>query len=188
MTTILEHIKQSIVDGLAARLEIQDGEPGVTFLDEGEFIPFADLNYNQEYGYFRISEFPTIPRDCENSPVDGRKLGGGKRGRRWASVTERVTGYIPPEWADALVRLQLGSQSDTVRTAIDLALHPFEEGTQIIRLTAPLPCGIRTFDATCGKPATVAYAYPWRHPVYPGHHVLLPVCQSCAEKAAAVYR
>lgn len=190
MTTILDHIRRSITDGLDARLDIQNGVQGVTFFDENEFIPLDDLNYNPEYGYFRISQFPNIPRDCENAPVDGRVFNRGTRGRTWAENTHPITGYIPPEWAKELVRLQLGdSQSDTVRTAIDIALHPFEE-TRLdpIRLPDPLPCGIRTGDGNCGSLAYVAYVYPWRHPVHPGHFVILPVCRECAEKAAEVYR
>lgn len=191
MTTILEHVKAAIADGLPARLEIQDSEPGVTFLDEGEFIPFADLNYNREYGYFQISLLPNIPRECENTPVDGRSLNRGvpgKRSRTWAENTHAVTGYIPPAWADELSRLS-DNQSDAVRTAVDVALHPFAaDSLPPIRLTDPAPCGISRGDGYCGNPATAAHVYRWRHPTYPGHLVILPVCRECAEKAAAHYQ
>lgn len=189
MTTIIDHIRQSITEGMPARLDIRKGEQGVLFLDENEFISLDDLNYNSQLGYFRISQFPGAVKECENAPVDGRVFNRGSRGRTWAENTHTITGYIPPEWARELVRLQLGdNQSDTVRTAIDITLHPFEE-TRLypIRLADSLPCGIRKGEGHCGKPATVAYVYSWRHPVYAGHYVLLPVCQECAGKAVEVY-
>ena len=185
--TILEHIKQSIADGLPARLTTQGGATGVLFLDEGEFIPFTDLNYNPEYGYFRISLLPNMPRQCENEPVSRRNLNRGATGRVWAENDTRVTGYVPASWADQLVRLG-ENQSDAVRIAVDVVLHPFEDAKiDPIRLADPLPCGIRTDKKNCTNPATVAYAYPWRHPTYPYHYVLLPVCRNCAEKAVQNY-
>lgn len=186
--TILEHVKRAIREGfIPAELVIHDGEAGVLFLDENEFIPFADLNYSRELGYFRISLFPDEPRECENTPVTGSNLNAGARGRRWArGADHRVVGYIQPAWADELLRLGR-NQADAVRTAIDVALHPFEPQTAVISLASPHPCGIRSGDGVCGQPAQVAYAYPWRHPVYPGHWVILPVCRDCAERAARTY-
>jgi hypothetical protein len=63
---IRDHIRSAIHDGLPAAFAQQKGEAGVTFHDENEFIPFADLNYNNEYGYYRLSQFPDLSRDCTN--------------------------------------------------------------------------------------------------------------------------
>jgi len=60
-----------------------------------------------------------------------------------------------------------------------------EQKTLIIRLTDPLPCGILKAIGTCGQPAYVAHAY--EHKTLAGHWTLLPVCESCALAAAAVY-
>lgn len=177
--TILEHIKQSIAGGMPARLEIHDGKPGVLFLDEYEFIPLDDLNYNEKMGYFQISLFPDAPREYENSPADGRSIQRGAVGRRWAVNEQRVVGYVPTEWANELIRLGR-SRSDAVRAAIDMALHPFEPvDIDSIRLTDSLPCGILTADGHCEKPAYAAHVYAWRHPIYGGHYVLLPQCKDC---------
>lgn len=66
MDNIRDHVRKAIVGGLAAQMTQRDGQSGVLFHDESEFIPFSDLNYNNKYGYFRISQFPEIQRDCEN--------------------------------------------------------------------------------------------------------------------------
>lgn len=60
-----------------------------------------------------------------------------------------------------------------------------EQKSRIIRLPDPLPCGIRKALETCGKPAYAAHAY--EHKTLAGHWTLLPVCESCALAAAAVY-
>lgn len=189
MTTILDHIRRSIAEGMPARLDARGEEQGVLFLDENEFIPLDDLNYNEQLGYFRMSQFPGARRECENAPVDGRVFNRGAKGRTWAENTHAVTGYIPPDWARELSRLGAGSsQSDAVRTAIDLALHPFgDDPPAIVVLSSSLPCGVQGGSGSCGEPATVACAYAWTHPVYAGHFVLLPVCPSCAREAARLY-
>lgn len=64
--TIEEHVAQAIAEGMPGRLVVQDGVPGVIFPDENKFIPFADLNYNSTYGYYEISGFPDLARDCRN--------------------------------------------------------------------------------------------------------------------------
>lgn len=63
---IQEHVKEFIVNGGRAEVVNRDGVDGVLFFDEVEFIPFTDLNYNNEYGYYKISLFPDIQRDCTN--------------------------------------------------------------------------------------------------------------------------
>lgn len=63
---IRNHIRSAIHDGLSAAFAQQEGKAGVIFHDENEFIPFEDLNYNNEYGYYRLSQFPDLQRDCTN--------------------------------------------------------------------------------------------------------------------------
>lgn len=63
---IRDHVRSSIAAGLAASWDQRDGKSGVTFHDENEFIPFDDLNYNDEYGYYRMSQLPDLQRDCTN--------------------------------------------------------------------------------------------------------------------------
>lgn len=55
---IQQRIDQFITEGGAARVELRDGIDGVVFLDENEFIPFGDLDYNDKLGFFQISRFP----------------------------------------------------------------------------------------------------------------------------------
>jgi hypothetical protein len=70
--TIEEHVMRAIQQGLQARLAHDSrGVQGVAFFGShsslaGEFIPFSDLNYNSERGYFRVSAFPNLPRECSN--------------------------------------------------------------------------------------------------------------------------
>lgn len=63
---IRDHIRRAITGGLPAEFAQRNGEAGILFHDEGEFIPFSDLNYSNTYGYFRISQLPDIDRDCTN--------------------------------------------------------------------------------------------------------------------------
>lgn len=63
---IRDHVRNAIHEGLPATVTQQNGLSGVLFHDESEFIPFDNLNYNQEYGYYQISLFPNIAHDCTN--------------------------------------------------------------------------------------------------------------------------
>lgn len=47
-----------------ARVETR-GVGGVLFLDEMEFIPWADLGFNSTYGFFRLSALPDVPNETE---------------------------------------------------------------------------------------------------------------------------
>ena len=67
---IRDHIRKAITGGLAANFTQQAGLSGIVFHDENEFIPFTDLNYNNEFGYYRLSLFPDLPRDCTNENQD----------------------------------------------------------------------------------------------------------------------
>lgn len=64
---IRQHLLKSIRTGLPARYDVQAEDPGVLFLDEGEFIPFADLGYNSRLGYYRMSAFPNVVSECVNA-------------------------------------------------------------------------------------------------------------------------
>lgn len=65
---------------------------------------------------------------------------------------------------------------------------------RIIRLVDPLPCSIYdpAQDGICGRPATLAYAYPHTpripDPPTPGLWVVQPVCERCAHAAASIYQ
>jgi hypothetical protein len=50
-----------------ARFDVQDGRAGVVFLDENEFIPLEDLNYNRQLGFFRVSAFPDAEQEADSS-------------------------------------------------------------------------------------------------------------------------
>lgn len=86
---IRAHIRKAIAGGLAAHFTQQAGQPGIVFHDENEFIPFADLNYNNEFGYYRLSLFPDIQRDCINENQD--TIHYGKNFHEWK----------PLIWADS---------------------------------------------------------------------------------------
>jgi hypothetical protein len=53
-------ILRFIWDGGPARLDYSGDKAGVIFLDEGEFIPFDDLGFNREYGFYQLSAFPGV--------------------------------------------------------------------------------------------------------------------------------
>lgn len=63
---IRDHVRNSISGGMPGTVTQQRGRAGVLFPDENEFIPFDDLNYSSTYGYYRISQFPNLERDCTN--------------------------------------------------------------------------------------------------------------------------
>lgn len=63
---------------------------------------------------------------------------------------------------------------------------------RIIELATPLPCGTLTGGGhTCGRDAYAAYAYPAAVAGivdrFPGHWVILPVCERCATETAQLY-
>lgn len=58
MQPIQEMIQDYIRDTGQAHLEHRNGYHGVVFHDEDEFIPLADLGYNQQIGFYRLSRFP----------------------------------------------------------------------------------------------------------------------------------
>ena len=53
--------------GLAKIIE-QDGQQGVLFQDHKGFIPFDDLGYNRELGFYSLSQFPEVTNQAEQLP------------------------------------------------------------------------------------------------------------------------
>lgn len=58
MKTIDQLIDEYIEGTGDARRETRNGRAGVTFLDEMQWIPLADLGYNELLGFYQISQFP----------------------------------------------------------------------------------------------------------------------------------
>lgn len=91
---IREHVLKAINGGLAAKQTQRDGVSGVLFTGpdsppDGEFIPHSDLNYNNEFGYYQISQFPDIARDCTNENPENLHRG------------EWPDGWSPLIWSDS---------------------------------------------------------------------------------------
>lgn len=63
---IRNHALAAIRQDMPARFDVRAGASGIVFEDEGEFISFADLGYNDEIGYFRISAHPQAASVCTN--------------------------------------------------------------------------------------------------------------------------
>lgn len=99
---IREHVLKAINAGLEAKKTQRDGVSGVLFTGpdsapvigpdsppDSDFIPFHDLNYNDEYGYYQMSVFPGLQRDCTNENPE--TLHRGNYGEGW----------MPLVWADS---------------------------------------------------------------------------------------
>lgn len=117
---IRDHIRKAIIEGLPAEFFQRDGRAGILFHDENEFIPFDDLNYNNKYGYYRLSQFPDLERDCTNENPEtlhyGSDFGDGWRPLIWADSGGNLN-MIGDAWqaADlyqALGRLLLHGETD----------------------------------------------------------------------------
>jgi hypothetical protein len=64
---IRDHVRQSIARGLPAHFDVQVTTAGVQFdADDREFIPFCDLGYSRQIGYYRLSAFPEVVSECKN--------------------------------------------------------------------------------------------------------------------------
>lgn len=63
---IRNHALESIRNGMPATFDTVNRQPGVQFLaDDQEFIPFADLGYHPDYGYYRLSVLPGVASECD---------------------------------------------------------------------------------------------------------------------------
>ena len=89
---VREHVVKGIYAGLGAKLCIEGVASGVQFSD-GEFIPFAELGYNSDLGYFRFSDFPDEQSDCTNENPETIHRYGAPDG--WeAYVWRDADGYL----------------------------------------------------------------------------------------------
>lgn len=60
-TTIAELAAQYCQDDpMLGRLETREGQWGIVFLDEHEFIPFAELGYHHDFGFFRLGNLAGV--------------------------------------------------------------------------------------------------------------------------------
>lgn len=63
---IRNHALQAIRNGMPAVFDVVNRQPGVQFLaDDQEFIPFDDLGYHPDYGYYRLSVLPGVTSECD---------------------------------------------------------------------------------------------------------------------------
>ena len=63
---IRNHALKSIRNGMPATFDTVNRQPGVQFLaDDQEFIPFCDLGYHPDYGYYRLSVLPGVVSECD---------------------------------------------------------------------------------------------------------------------------
>lgn len=51
------HIRESIDNGFPAEIVVIGITPGVLFKEQGTFVPFSNLGYNAEIGYFKLTDF-----------------------------------------------------------------------------------------------------------------------------------
>ena len=96
-------IREFISGDGPATLTTQNGEAGVTFTDENEFIAFGDLGYNKELGFYRISRFPDEPNEAgvNFSTVSFLDDDGDGLYREWAILVDDLTdGFVIGKWGE----------------------------------------------------------------------------------------
>lgn len=59
------------------RPQVREDEIGVLF-DDGEFIPYADLGYSSDIGFFRLSETSGVPNEAAPYAAGGRLIDLGQ--------------------------------------------------------------------------------------------------------------
>ena len=65
----VEKMIADYVNSGMAKIVERDEQRGVVFLGDDEFIPFDDLGYNSELGFYRLSLFPDVQNEAaEQSP------------------------------------------------------------------------------------------------------------------------
>lgn len=104
---IREYVVQRL-DELDAEITVQDAVPGVLFHDEGEFIPFSDLGYNAEYGFYRLSHLSQVVSDyATTSPYRVRAL-DSRDWPAWVLDVDRDLWLLGETWqvADLVQALQ----------------------------------------------------------------------------------
>lgn len=112
---IRDHVRKAISDGLEAEFTQQNGVPGILFHgilfhDGNEFVPFDDLNYNSQYGYYRLSQLPDVERDCTNENPE--TIHWGKDFHEWKPLIWADDGgflhLVGEEWQAADLYQALG--------------------------------------------------------------------------------
>lgn len=67
MKPIQTLISEFIESGGLAHVTTQNGNGGVLFTDDNQFIPWLDLGYSSEYGFYQISRLPNIENEASYS-------------------------------------------------------------------------------------------------------------------------
>lgn len=62
---IKEMIEKAIGEGEPIEIKTDGGKEGAFFSDRGEFIPFEDLGFSSELGFFSVSDFPFMENEAE---------------------------------------------------------------------------------------------------------------------------
>lgn len=92
---IRDHFLESVAQGMAANIAVKNGVAGALFHDEAEFIPFSDLGYNKELGYYRLSQFPDWPNECSNEPLFAVRRVTAKEGKdAYTLICSNGSSYI----------------------------------------------------------------------------------------------
>lgn len=101
MNNIRDMIEQYVRDTGQAHIEIRAGLAGVIFHDESEFIPFADLGYDRQLGFYRLSDFPDVLSQANSvNPWSLHPVRVGNGERQYALLDNRANmGYLLGDFA-----------------------------------------------------------------------------------------
>lgn len=69
-TNIRQLVQRAIHADLPLIWAVEERQPGIRLTDTGEFIPLADLNFNESLGFYRMSAHPDAVRLGTNEPED----------------------------------------------------------------------------------------------------------------------
>jgi hypothetical protein len=146
-------IKQFIKDGGQAVITARNGQAGVLFTDEslGQFIPWGDLGYNADLGFYEISKFPTAHNDVgvNFSAARFRTYDGEEEYSQWAILADDGTdGFVIGEWGSvvqlhaALSALLETGQAEEIDELDERLGHPWMTISEAARY-AQERCGVR---------------------------------------------
>lgn len=62
---IKELVDEAIGNGEKIEMKTEAGKEGVLMVDRGEFIPFDELGFSSELGFFSLVDFPFMDNDAE---------------------------------------------------------------------------------------------------------------------------
>lgn len=143
---IKSSIEQFIADGGPARIVEQNGQAGVLFTDENEFIPWGDLGYNADLGYFQRSLFPDVHDESgvHFQAVKFRENDGEDDYTMWAVCPDDYTdSLIIGEWGTVvhlyhvLKRLvESGGEAEMVDVLDERLGHPWMTPAEAARFAA----------------------------------------------------